>query len=329
MSQIWKNFLSNPATLGPTTSPPTTLTSSPPTTPGPTTVPPTAGPTTAAPTTGAPTTDAPTTGAPTTAAALDAITYQRLAEGVVVATGSTANTYGSYTELFSSTVNDSRGLLIHCTGQTSDTFRHMFTIAVGGAGAEVDLIEDIFTMHVADPGLESTVIFPMSIPSGSRISAKAKWQSAGADDVTLNVMSIVSDSGGYSNIETFGIDGANTQLDYLADPGGVANVKGAWTELIASTGFDYSYLGLQVKADSIIATTGIYRLDIATGGAGSEVEIGSSILFYINASNDIILPSRLMLPAYIPAGTRLSARYSTDITDATDRLLRLGGWGIG
>lgn len=86
---------------------------------------------------------------------------------------------------------------------------------------------------------------------------------------------------------------------------GAANAKGAYVQLIAATGFDYSALTVQ-----LVGTGGggqCYLVDIAIGAAGSEVVIAPNILLDTargGYQNVISLP----LPLAIPIGARLAAR---------------------
>lgn len=86
---------------------------------------------------------------------------------------------------------------------------------------------------------------------------------------------------------------------------GAANSKGAYAQLIASSAFSYSALTIQMYADG--GGGQCYLVDIAVGGAGSEVVIVPNILF--DSSRNIVGNMlNFTLPLNIPAGTRISAR---------------------
>lgn len=101
--------------------------------------------------------------------------------------GATANTKGSYTQLIASTTRDYRGFLL-CVGHATTTPSnlggvYMFAtvdLAVGGAGTENIIIADyqissaVPTTSLSAWNPTSAPFFPISIPAGSRIAARAQ-----------------------------------------------------------------------------------------------------------------------------------------------------------
>lgn len=86
---------------------------------------------------------------------------------------------------------------------------------------------------------------------------------------------------------------------------GTANGKGAYVQLIASTGFAYSAFSVQLTGEG--GGGQCYLVDIAIGAAGSEQVIVSNILLDTTRAigmNDI----NITLPIAIAAGSRISAR---------------------
>jgi hypothetical protein len=91
------------------------------------------------------------------------------------------------------------------------------------------------------------------------------------------------------------------------------NAESAYTQLIASTTFDAQGVLVSLKNAGATAQSVI---DLAIGGAGSEV----------NIANDLIISGRVnmsvlyYLPIAIPAGTRLSVRGSRSAASASVRV---------
>lgn len=88
-----------------------------------------------------------------------------------------------------------------------------------------------------------------------------------------------------------------------------ANTKGAWTELIASTSANGSYLFFRV---SVIGSTGVNTatlIDFATGASGSESVIAQNI-----AVGSAFNPLHFGIPFKVPTGTRISARIQSVVT---------------
>jgi hypothetical protein len=88
-----------------------------------------------------------------------------------------------------------------------------------------------------------------------------------------------------------------------------SHVKGAYTEIIASTAGPGYWIHFSWGFTSVSSTDSSQLLDIAIGGAGSEViiipDIGTG---WSQGNNNNQSRSRLDLPFYIPAGSRISAR---------------------
>ena len=101
-----------------------------------------------------------------------------------------------------------------------------------------------------------------------------------------------------------------------------ANTKGAYTQLVASTGFDYD--GLLVMYAAVSANVS-YLLDVAIGAAASEVIIAGDI--HTSWQNNI--PQWFYIPRPIPAGTRIAARCQSSTLSSQMRVSAVGvkgGW---
>lgn len=86
-----------------------------------------------------------------------------------------------------------------------------------------------------------------------------------------------------------------------------ANTKGNYSQLISSTNYDVYGISLGMSASSLAGSAINTLLDIAIGGAGSEVTIVDNLLCGSFTISGNALPS-IFLPLFIPKGTRIAAR---------------------
>ena len=102
-----------------------------------------------------------------------------------------------------------------------------------------------------------------------------------------------------------GVIGGNITTGNGADitSSGSANTKGSYTEVIASTPYATRYLHIEVGV--AFGNSDVTMIDIATGAAASEVIIINNL--YVGRLIDKQV-AQVLIPLFIPAGTRLSAR---------------------
>ena len=247
----------------------------------------------------------------------------------LVAPAST-NTKGSYVQLTASTSFAAGMMMIRMGDTTVPPEEMLVDIAVGGSGSEQVIIENLLLSH---GGEEFTWLyqFPVRIPAGSRVAARA--QASSADARTRISAQLIAGgflgSAPYGGVVTLGAntaDSGGTQID----PGGTANTKGSYSELMASTDKDIFALSLANGGQGNTARTfGNYLLDIAVGGSGSEQVIIPDLHLLASNVGDGIYPIITpLIPCYIPAGSRVAARASCDFTNATDRLFDLIAYGV-
>lgn len=99
--------------------------------------------------------------------------------------------------------------------------------------------------------------------------------------------------------------------------GGVANTKGAYTQLIASTARHYEGVIVRLFASSTINTD--YLVDVAVGAAASEIIRFPDL--HLSTIADPMSESVFFLPIPIPVSTRLSARMASNSTTGVVRVL--------
>lgn len=244
----------------------------------------------------------------------------------VTASAST-NTKGAYAAVVASTAVDCDGFLVTFAGQTSNV-RVLLDIAIGGAGSEDVIVDNL--LWSANQNLVHTFYVPVSLPAGTRIAARC--QSSTGSVVTA--VSVVLVKGGWrtppsaSAVITWGANTADSGGTAL-DAGAAANTFGTVVELAASTAADVFAVALQTAANAnTTPKAGSFLVEILVGGAGSEVPV-AAIGFRAAGVADSYGPGPdFWFPCAIPAGSRVSARVMSTVTDATDRVLDVVVFGM-
>ncbi len=245
--------------------------------------------------------------------------------GTSVTGGSPGGTKGSWAQVIASTAYHTHGfyLMVLSTGGCDVTF----DVGIGGAGSEVVLVPDINVMASTETQVEF-IWCPMEIAAGTRVAVRCATSTASvAHVVSMNLFAAGPASFGHQFAEAMGVSGASATV---VDPGATANTKGAWTQLIASTSRAARSFHLNVQGAAYPSGSDQRSLvDVAIGGAGSEVIIVPDILFAVNNTLARNPGLWLELPREIPAGSRVAVRSACSINTALDRLLYVSGilWG--
>jgi hypothetical protein len=121
-------------------------------------------------------------------------------------------------------------------------------------------------------------------------------------------------SGGMANLSDQGTNAAGSVGTTLTAAGS-ANTKGSYSQLVASTPGDA--IGFLVTL--VNPSNGIngFLVDIAIGGAGSEIVLIPNIPFGISNSASAFGAMSLFVPCAIPAGSRVSARCQCSAASGT------------
>ena len=117
----------------------------------------------------------------------------------------------------------------------------------------------------------------------------------------------------------------------LVDSGATANTKGAYTQLVASSGFTAVALmaGIgTVSIDPVAASR--MAMDLSIGGSGSEWPFFSNFVMCMGpgGDNQMLTASYPILPVYVPSGSRIAVRGQSNSTVAAERNFRVGLWGF-
>lgn len=264
------------------------------------------------------------------------------AQGLAITTNLGPNVKGTYTEFFSAIPFEANGLLIQFDygydgGNLSAA---LIDIGVGTSGSEQVIIPNLnYCGANAAGGIRcgAHVYFPIKIPAGSRVAARAQGNSGTNYQVVTSMMlfsGAFNSPGGYNYVDTYGTDLANSRGTGV-DPGATNNVKGSWEQIAASTGRAHRglILGLQHDGSSGFLGYNEFHLDIGIGGSGSEIVIVPDLQIYVNAdaTNNFynMTQHTVMFPVDIPAGTRLAMRSLSEVSISTRRVLYASLFGVG
>jgi len=239
-----------------------------------------------------------------------------------VTTHATLNdTYnGTYTELIASTSAESYRVHVVCTNIGTRNAR--WKLATGAVSSEVDFAE-----FVPQWGRNESNIryfsFPVTIPSGARVSANLMTSSGAPTTVKMQIyLSDNSDVYGTSTESELWNDGQTDAEGQDLDPGTTANTKGSWVQLIASSDHDVNQIVMCVgnSLNSGVSPSGTHLIDIGVGAAASEVVIVENV-FHSQDSAE----SGAHIIAFdvdtISAGSRIAARCQSTYTTESDRLI--------
>lgn len=221
---------------------------------------------------------------------------------------------GGWVQIAAATSFDYAAIQLMLNNSTSTATRQHLDFAVGPAGNERIILENLLVDACAAWRPSIGLRLPIHVPAGSRLAARqAKDSSYGASrnmDVTL-----VGIAGGFGiaapsagEAITYGalpatVDGT------LVDAGPTLNMFGAWTEITAATARQHSYIAAVFGTSSIASGAALCNVtwQLAIGPAGSEQPI-AQYQTYISNSNAPHLPASVEARCSIPEGTRLSMR---------------------
>lgn len=246
-------------------------------------------------------------------------------DGTQITANAAANTKGVYAELIASTSFDYEGVMLEF-GFVTGGVEWLIDIAIGAGGSEQIVIADLhYTFATA---LSAPYLFvPLRIPAGSRISARCQSSTGGASTWIMG-HGIAKVTDPLSRVTTYGAAAADSG-GVSVDPGAVANTKGAYSQVVASTTYPIKHLilGFGINGDTA-RTSCRWLVDIAIGASGSEQIIVPNLLLNAHLSSDDITPHFVEFPCDIPAGVAISARAQCTTTTAGDRLFDIIVYGV-
>lgn len=240
-------------------------------------------------------------------------------------------TYGSWTQLVASTAIDACWICVRIWPTATTSMRTFTTIGVGASGSEKAIITDLYASSNTFGTQATDYWFPCSIPSGARLSAKSlQSQAADSNNVTIILYDgAFTQMEGCSGVDSIGVN-TGTAIATDVDPGAVANTKGSWVQMIASTSRDYC--GLMVMQGQNSTNNFSYNnpgtFDVAIGASGSETTIIPDMVISATGLNDNTNTQAPFIMVPIPSGTRIAARAQQGNTTAGTRVIGLALYGV-
>lgn len=234
-------------------------------------------------------------------------------EGTGITVSATANTKGSWVQLTASCPSDICRLFVFADFFTNYAYTetNAVDIGVGASGSEVVIASNlVFGAGTQYQHWTFVVELPVSIPAGTRISARAQIDTASRTADSPNVILVGYDGGftqseGGAGVDAIGFNAGTTAGTAVT---GGTNAKGSYAQLTASTTRDYIGLFGLLDVQGVASPSNNQMLmDVAVGASGSEKVIIPDSLLTKWVSGNGYIP---FVPIKIPAGTRLSARSS-------------------
>lgn len=249
-----------------------------------------------------------------------------------IAANASANTKAtSFTQLIASTAFEAAWMTV-AIAVPGTTAKYLVDIGIGAAASETVLIANLPLSGASTAPPFQVFTFPVSIPSGTRISARSQ-ASTGSSACRVQVVLTAGAWASPAPLGRFLTMGADTTDSggVAVDPGTSANTKGAYTTVYASTDFALKWLCVHCGHDAAAnATANLHMLvDIAVGAAAAEQIVIPDFYNYFPTAVRASLSPPLCLPVGIPAGTRLSARAQASGATATERLFDVVLIGVG
>jgi len=230
--------------------------------------------------------------------------------GTVITGSASTNTKGAYVELLSAAnnISDSIGITIVIDRNSTPQGQILLDIAIGGAGSEEVIIPNLYyySEELTVFGI-GTFSFPISIPSGVRISARCQGSVSSVTppiNIQLTKGSFTSNQS-YSEVVAYGDDESTSTGVSVAQ--GVDSL-GSWVEIVAATNEDI--FGIVVSAHRAASSWsgGILVYDVAVGSAGNEEAIleGNTITVSSTETGQGLVS--VFCPLSISSGSRVSVR---------------------
>lgn len=266
-------------------------------------------------------------------AGLDLGTVSANSTGPVLVSAGSSFVKGAWLQLTASLTIDATWVMVFLETLNSSGTNYAVDIGVGAAASEIAIVSNLF--FAGQSSGFGRFMFPLTIPAGTRVVARVAGNGAPGGGLTCGFTAF-SDSyqsaGSVSGIDTYGFNSA-TILGTAVDAGGSANTKGAYAQIISSTVADIA--GIFVIFDnqnngSGSSNASTLLIDIAVGGAGSEVVIVPNIVLSVFLAGSAAIFGGFMpyMPVQIPAGSRIAMRCQSSTNTSPDRIIGCTVFGV-
>ena len=245
--------------------------------------------------------------------------------GTQITASSTAGSKGSWTQLIASTAKEYHWLIVGFTANNaSATITNVVVdIGIGAASSEIVLVPDLLVgsqPSITTDFAPHLYVFPIRVPSGSRLSARSASGPAGSQTCRVLMWlfgknpKVPSWTG--SKVTAYGITLSGDARGVAVTPG-VSAAEGSWTQIVSSTGDRCEYIvpGWGMPQTTTVANQ-VYALDFGFGASSAEQALVRDILFMTDTSERVHGGWCMPIYADLPASTRLVARLSQHSTTA-------------
>jgi hypothetical protein len=232
-----------------------------------------------------------------------------------------AKTYsGSFTTLIASTPSDACWMEVTIWPTTNTSNRTFTQIAAGAAASEVVFINDLMATSTTAGSSSTTYSFPVSIPAGTRLSARCNNTTADANNIQIKLYdgAFIALEGN-AGVDSMGFVSGNPSGTDI-DPGATPNTYGTWVQLTASTPRDYAGIMVCYGQNSTDNASATFPVFVEVGiGAGPTLILPD----LTNGMNGAGLSNAFcpMIPFQIPAGTSVSVRAANGNATAGTRVI--------
>lgn len=239
------------------------------------------------------------------------------------------NAKGNWTQLIAALAYDTDWL--HVMLHDDNLPNNLWDIGVGANPNEKVVVSNLLFNGRGGSENYGHLLLPIHLTKGQRLVArKQSATNNGVGYIIAQPMGPTFASGDrFQRCTTYGANTADSGGADL-DPGGSANTKGTWQQIVASTTNPMRALavGLGTRGNAVIGVLTRWLIDIGIGANPNEKVLIPNI-GYIAGTSEVYGPP-LCGPFFVsvPAGTRISARAQCTNTDATDRLLDIIVYGM-
>jgi hypothetical protein len=211
---------------------------------------------------------------------------------------------GSWTQLVAATAADAVAFDLSLIPPNNASTICAWDIGIGPAGSEQVIAGGFVSTSNTGGSNASFYQMPIAIPAGTRIAVRSDGNSS-TDQAWCNLRLYEGDMGTPScaGADAIGFN-ASTVSGVTVTGGAGAGVKGAYTQIAASTTRDY--VGFVLNAMNASAADK-YAIDIAIGPSGSEQVIISNLILHVTSASSM---NRIAGPFFvpIPEGSRIAVR---------------------
>lgn len=250
-------------------------------------------------------------------------------DGTPLTVSSTNTKAASFTTVIDPVPFAVRGFWVNLDLSVAGSPSALVDIAIGAASSEVIIVPDLLVSSRL--GHPATVLIPLQVPAGARLSARCQCTST--TNIPRIAITLAEGPPGlvFGAMNAHGVATGDSGGQSI-DPGGSANTKPAapFTQIVASTTFDYhgGIIAFAAAANTAM-TDANWLVEVGIGASSSERVVVPDIHLGAQTASDVLTPPFLgPFLCSIPAGSRISARAQCSITDATDRLFDIAFYGL-